>query len=147
MDTNLYLFSETSITLDVDGVPATVLKWEVRSLLTQHEFIPVFDWPSSRNMGKPSRVILPMFQYDERTQTFVGEEGSEPTTLDERMVEVVRHYRETGLGSYTPADIEERADYVHVRLLLAGYEGHIMGCIPKSSKAVFMVKANIIRPS
>lgn len=161
IDNTLHLISDNKITIDVDGEAVPVHRWEVRGLVTEREFMPIFvrkgtgpvicideEGTSVISIGKSRRVILPSFQYDPNTATILGEEHSGPTTLEDRMAAVIRATREHGFDDIPAERIREVEQYVHIHLLLAGYDAHIMGCLPGFDEMdfYFMVRANLVRP-
>jgi hypothetical protein len=160
IDNTLHLVSDVTRTFDVDGEAVPVREWEVRGLITEREFLPIFErrgkgpvlcvdeeGKSVLSIEKSRRVILPSFRYDINTATVVGEEDAGPTTLDDRMVAVIRATRANGFGE-VPADrIREVEQYVHIHLLLAGYDAHIMAGLPGFDEMdfYFMVRSNLVR--
>ena len=159
IDNTLHLVSDVTRTLIVDGEAVPVREWEVRGLITAREFMPIFERTGRApvlavdeegreviRITKLRRVLLPMFQYDPTTATVVGEEGG-PTTLDQRMAEVIRATRANGYDDVHPDNIREVEQYVHIHLLLAGHDAHIMGCLPGFDEMdfYFMVRSNLVR--
>lgn len=144
MDTSLHLTQDTRRTITIDGEEVPIREWELRSLLTVREFLPLFEYTAPGN-PQPRRIVCPLFQYDPFKKLIVGEEGME-TTLDERMFSVIRTTRQAGFDVFASDKIREVEQYVHIHVLLAGYEGHIMSCIPffDTMKWHCMVRSTIV---
>ena len=128
-----------------DGVQIEVRKFEIRTLLTERELLPVFERPAS--LGKKARrILLPFFGYDPVTGSVNGEEEVK-VTLDERMIEVAKVVREVGFDDI-PHDMisESPGAYVHFHFFFAGSEAHAMGFLPDFDEMewYFMVRADIV---
>ncbi len=145
MDNNLYLYKNDFRDLEVDGEFFPVREWEIRSLLTKDEILAIFIIPGTSEGGRPDRrVQCPLFEYDKKTDSIVGE--SEKMSLDDRMRAVIRSARVTTPELYGP---DFKGQCIHVHFFLAGYEGHLMACIPgwDDMPFHFYVRPNLVNMS
>lgn len=149
LDNKLYKTRDWEQKLQIpDGTSVNVRKFEIRTLLTSGELLPIFERPAS--FGKKARrVILPFFEFDPVTGLVKGEEEV-VMTLDERMVEVVKAVRGSGFDDI-PHDMIEAAPgaYVHFHVYFAGSEKHAMGFLPDFDEMewYFMVRSEIVDAS
>lgn len=141
------------------GETIQVLKFEIRTLLTEREFMPVFERSGGAMYALSSdgahvvqvsqphrglcRVTCPMFSYDrEAGGKVVGAEF--PMTLDALMRAVVEAMKEEAETTQV-----EEGEFVHFQFFFAGSEKHIMAYIPAFDKMewYFMVRANLVEMS
>lgn len=138
-----------------DYLEVEVEKFEIRTLLTERELMPVFELPGADAFAINSegdsvskyegehrrhrRLICPLFEYDRALSKVVGAEHSEP--LDNIMFAVIDAHRLAKEESYIP-----EGRYVHFQFSFAGCERHLMAFIPDFDKMewYFMVRAEIV---
>lgn len=149
LDNKLYKTRDWEQNLQMpDGTSIHVRKFELRTLLTERELLPIFERPAA--IGKKARrVILPFFEYDPVTGLVNGEEDPR-TTIDERMIEVAKLILESGFDDI-PHDriVAARGSYVHFHFFFAGSEKHAMGFLPDFDEMewYFMVRSEIVDAS
>ena len=135
-----------------------VEKFEIRTLLTERELMPVFELPGADVFAVDSvrenlvayesaprhhrQLICPLFEYDHALSKVVGAEHPEP--LDNIMLAIVNAQREASEEGYIP-----NGRFVHFRFYFAGCERHLMAFIPDFDKMewYFMVRAEIVNAS
>lgn len=145
LDNNLYQTRSWTQNLALpDGTSVEVRKFEIRTLLTEREVLPIFQYDHLET-GKSRRLIMPMFEYDAATKTVKGEEGV-TLTLDERMIAIVDHVRSSGIDAYNGDQIGAVGTYVHFHMFFSGSERHMTGCLPhfEDMDLCFMVRANMV---
>lgn len=131
MDTTLYLTREDVRSYEVDGERVEVREWDIVTDLPDDHVFAVFDYVSVGDPDEGRLLFAPKFEYDLERRCVVGE--TEPTTLAERMVEVIRSARRRGCQEYDAKALRTVAgaeQYVHIRFVCPNRIAHVMACIP-----------------